>query len=139
MDLTKQYPRSPYKKLNGYVMLGRAIDKARAKLKDALGEYIYNCPLDQRVFEFTGIDADALLAVVEQSATDDEVVQWIKKNRISRSESEIRAFNEKLRHLGPEDEESRTYFEEVRQKVAPNRADLRSWFDLIEADEGRFN
>ena len=59
MDLVKQYPCSPYKKLGGYVMLGRTMDKVYA------------------------------------------------------------------------------YFEDLQRKVAPNRYDLSSWFDLIEADEGR--
>ena len=40
MNLTKEYPRSPYEKVGGYVMLGRTIDKARAKLENALGEYL---------------------------------------------------------------------------------------------------
>jgi hypothetical protein len=46
MDLTKQYPRSPYEKVGGYMMLGKTSDKARAKHQNALGEYIYDCPLD---------------------------------------------------------------------------------------------
>jgi hypothetical protein len=120
-------------------MLGRTIDKARAKLDNALGEYRYNCRMDGRLFAFAGIDADAFLTAVNSASTDDEVVQWMKMNHTPRSEPEIREFNERFSHLGPEDEESRAYFEEVRQEVAPNRPDVRSWFDLIEADEGRLN
>jgi len=137
MNLTKQYPRSPYEKMGEYVMLGRTVDKARAKLENALGEYIYNCPLDERLFEFLRIDADALLDAVKTRPTDDEVVQWVNAHQRPHSEAEIKGFNTQLSQLGPEDEESKTYFENTRRKAAPNRPDLRSWFDLIEADEGR--
>ena len=59
MNLTKEYPRSPYEKVGGYAMLGRTIDKACAKLESASGEYMYDCPLDQLLFEFLAIDAQA--------------------------------------------------------------------------------
>ena len=137
MDLTKQYPRSPYQKVGGYMMLGRTIDKARAKHENKLGEYIYNCPLDQVLFEFLQIDAEVFFAAVKSCATDDEVIEWVFANQVHRNKAEVDEFNENISELGPEDEESRAYFEEVRQKVAADRPDLRSWFDLIEADEGR--
>ena len=137
MNLTKQYPRSPYKKVGGYTMLGRTSDKARAKHENALGGYIYDCPLDGVLFEFLGLDADDFLAAVKLDTTDDGVIEWVKANQTRRTAAEVEAFNERISQLGPEDEDSRAYFEEVRQKAAPDRPDLRSWFDLIEADEGR--
>ena len=137
MNLTKQYPRSPYGKMGGYVMLGRTVDKARAKFENALGEYIYNCPLDERLFEFLRIDAGALLDAVKTRPTDDEVVQWVKAHQRPHSEAEINAFNAQLSQLGPDNKESKAYFENARQRVAPNRPELNSWFDLIEAEEGR--
>ena len=139
MDLTKQYPRSPYDKTGGYVMLGRTVDKARAKLEDTLGEYMYDCPLDQHLFEFLAIDAESLLDAVKTRLTDSVVVEWVKENQASRNEADIEAFNEKISRLGPEDVESKQYFEEIRQQVAPDLLDLDSWFDLIEADEGRLD
>ena len=62
-DLTQFPPRSPRVRLGGYCQLPRMLDKARAELTGKNGEYHYNCPLDQRFFEFTGIDAEALKAV----------------------------------------------------------------------------
>lgn len=140
MDLTKQYPRSPYDKTaGGYVMLGRTVDKARAKLENALGEYMYDCPLDQRLFEFLDIDAESLLDAVKTRSTDDVVVEWVEENQTPRDEADIEAFNEKISRLGPEDAESKQYFEDIRQKVAPDHPELDSWFDLIEAEEGRLS
>ena len=137
MNLTKEYPRSPYEKVRGYVMLGRTIDKARAKLENALGEYMYDCPLDQLLFEFLVVDAQALLGAAKTHPNNDAVVQWVQKNQASHSPTEIEKFNENLIQIGPEDEDSKAYFERARKQVAPNHPDLRSWFDLIEAEEGR--
>ena len=62
MNLTKEYPRSPYEKVGGYAMLGRTIDKARAKLENALGEDMYDCPLDQLLFEFLSAFRPSLIS-----------------------------------------------------------------------------
>ena len=137
MDLVKQYPRSPYEKLGGYVMLGRTVDKAYAKLENALGEYTYDCPLDQRLFAFLGVDADTLLDAAKSRSTDAAVLRWVKTVQAPRSADEIEEFNLEISQLGPEDEESKAYFEDLQRKVAPDQPDLGSWFDLIEADEGR--
>lgn len=137
MDLTKQYPRSPYEKVGGYVMLGRTTDKARAKHKNALGEYIYNCPLDEILFEFLSIDAGDFLNAVRSCPTDEAVLKWVRANAVHHSQTAVSEFNKKISQIGPEDEESRAYFEKARKQVAPNRPDLCSWFDLIEAEEGR--
>jgi hypothetical protein len=56
MDLTKEYPRSVRDKWQGVVQLGRTVDKGKAKVHGNVGEYHYNCPMDQAVFGFLGID-----------------------------------------------------------------------------------
>ncbi len=83
------------------------------------------------------INAEDFLAFVEPDVTDDGVIEWVKANQTPRNAAEAGGFNERISQLGSDNEEKRAYFEEVRQKVAPNRPDLRSWFDLIEAEEGR--
>ena len=52
-------------KVDDYMMLGRTIDKAHATLQGLLGEYMYDCPLDKRLFGFLGISAHQLLELVE--------------------------------------------------------------------------
>ncbi|MBC8235483.1 DUF5069 domain-containing protein [bacterium] len=85
MDLTKQYPRSPYAKVGGYVMLARVIDKAHAKHANTLGEYVYNSLLDKILFRFLQIDADEFLAAIKTCSTDDEVVEWVQAQQTSRN------------------------------------------------------
>ncbi len=62
-------------KLGGYVHLGRMIDKCRAVLAGMQGEYIYPCPMDRRLLEFAGLEADQFLQAV-QGRTDEAVVAW---------------------------------------------------------------
>lgn len=61
MDLTKEYPRSVHDKWQGVVQLARTIDKGKAKARGNVGEYHFNCPMDQAVFGFLGIDHEQLL------------------------------------------------------------------------------
>lgn len=137
MDLTKNFPRSPYEKVDGYMMLGRTIDKAHATLQGLLGEYMYDCPLDKRLFGFLGISAHQLLELVENSENDEDVVDLLKTIQVERNTEEIKQFNDQILESGPNDDESQVYFERLRQKHAPDRPDISSWFDIIEAEEGR--
>ena len=60
MDLRKDFPRSMRITLVGYAHLARMIDKCRAVLAGTEGEYIYPCPMDERLMEFAGITASSL-------------------------------------------------------------------------------
>ena len=137
MDLTKNFPRSPYEKVDDYMMLGRTIDKAHATLQGLLGEYMYDCPLDKRLFGFLGISAHQLLELVENSENDEDVVDLLKTIQVERNTEEIKQFNDQILESGPNDDESQVYFERLRQKHAPDRSDMTSWFAIIEAEEGR--
>ena len=137
MDLIKNFPRSPYEKVDDYMMLGRTIDKAHATLQGLLGEYMYDCPLDKRLFGFLGISAHQLLELVENSENDEDVVDSLKTIQVERNTEEIKQFNDQILESGPNDDESQVYFERLRQKHAPDRPDISSWFDIIEAEEGR--
>jgi len=54
-NLTQEPPRSPRVRLNGYLLAGRMIDKGRAHLNGTLGEYDFNCTLDNILFKFKRI------------------------------------------------------------------------------------
>ena len=58
-------------KMAGYVHLARMIDKCRAVLAGTEGEYIYPCPMDDRLMEFAGITADQFTAAVKANPSDD--------------------------------------------------------------------
>jgi len=138
MDLTKTFPRSPYDMLAGLVMLPRTTDKVRAHLADTLGDYVYDCPLDKELFAFLGIDGARFANQVKTAETDEEVACWIEEN-CPRLQVEKDAINNKMRHLKPEGEEGKKWLEEQRKELGrDDRDDIWTYFDLLDADEGRF-
>ena len=137
MDLTKAYPRSPHSLFGAYVMLGRTIDKARAHNAGRLGEYKYNCPLDQLILEFVGISHEDLADAVRTRPQDGEMLEWVEGVARPHAQEEVGRFNDLMRDRAPETEEQKAHFLELRDKVAPGRTDVTTWFDLIDADEER--
>src|SRR5580698_8249909 len=63
-DLTQQPPHSPRARIAGFAIASRTVDKCRASLAGKLGEYHYDCPLDNILFSFKGITGDQFKAVV---------------------------------------------------------------------------
>ena len=137
MDLTTSYPRSVKDKIGGLVQIGRTIDKGKAVAHGKAGEYHYNCPMDQHVFEFLGIDHEQLLDVIK-TKSDGEVEAYVTGFIKKKSPAEIEAFNtEWLTHAPAPGTDSYKYFMELRNEVAPDRTDVTAWADLLDLDEKR--
>ncbi|MFI5335775.1 MAG: DUF5069 domain-containing protein [Opitutales bacterium] len=135
-DLTQHPPRSPRIRLGGYVHLPRLLDKARAHLAGKLGEYNWNCPLDQRFLTFTGLNADALLAEVRAGRNDSEILAWVTATQQqARSPWEILAWSDWLEHLAPGDAKRHAAFSESIAKLAPRREDIQTAFDRLDLDD----
>jgi len=136
IDLKKQAPRSPRVRLGGFAILPRMLDKGRATLAGANGEYHYNCPLDQRFTEFTGIDAEALKQQLAAGKGDGEILEWITANaKYKRTTPEIEAWSAWQEKLAPNNPDSRAYFNELHSAVAPKRTDITNWFDILDVDD----
>jgi hypothetical protein len=88
-DLTKEPPRSPHEKIGGFVIIARTIDKCRAKLWGNIGEYHFDCPLDNQLFKFKGIKGDDFKRFVEEGHSDVEIAAWVKKNGAPKTDAEI--------------------------------------------------
>ena len=135
-DLTKQPPRSPRVRLGGYVLLPRMLDKGRATLAGKNGEYNYACPLDQRFFEFTGVEPKALKKQLATGKGDGEILEWIHANaKNKRTDVEIVAWSDWSEKRAPSDVEGREYFHNIHAKVAPKREDIITWFDVLDVDD----
>jgi len=136
VDLTKTYPRSVSAKWQGVVQLGRAVDKGKAKAAGTLGEYNYDCPMDAAVFEFLGIDGDALLEVIRNAKSDTEIEAYTRPFVAAKSAEEIARWNREFLSREPSGE-SLQYFLNLRNAVAPDRTDVTTWPDLLDLDEKR--
>jgi hypothetical protein len=136
VDLTKEFPRSVHHKLHGVVQLARAVDKGKAVAHGNVGEYHYNCGMDQAVFEFLSIDHEQLLDVIKNAKSDAEIESYAKPFVDKKSPEEIERWNQQWLTKKPEGE-SLEYFQTLRSQIAPTRTDVTNWPDLLDLDEKR--
>jgi hypothetical protein len=135
-DLTKQAPRSARVRLGGYAILARCLDKGRATLNGKNGEYHYACPLDQRLFDFVGIDAEALKTELAAGKGDGEILEWIQANAKHKyADSQVAGWSTHQELRAPVDTEGRAYFNDLHSKVAPKREDISTWFEVLDVDD----
>ena len=79
-DLRAEKPRPAKDELGGYAGGIRALDKCRATLAGTNGDYEFNCPLDQRFFSASGIDAEAFKQEVARGASDQQMEAWVREH-----------------------------------------------------------
>jgi hypothetical protein len=136
MDLRAGHPRSLREKLAGYVHLPRMIDKCRAVLAGTQGDYIYPCPLDERLLAFAGLTVEQFTAAVP-GQTDDRIGEWFSRTAQAHSQAEVESWSRMMLTRGPDTEEKRDYFNRQRDAIAPDRTDVTAWADLLDLEENR--
>lgn len=136
-DLTRRPPRSPRSRLGGYALLPRMLDKGRATIIGANGEYHYNCPLDRRFMSFIGIDAEKLLTELKKGKGDGEILEWIQANaKYKRAPWEIQQWSDYMDRRGPDsDAESLQFWTDYISKLSQTREDIKTWADLLDLDD----
>lgn len=134
-DLTQRPPRSMRTRLGGYALLPRMLDKGRAEIAGKSGEYHFDCPLDQRILGFLGIDAEPLRAQLAAGKGDGEILEWIHANQKNKhTPAEIEAWSDAAEKRVP-DGESLEFFNGLRAATAPKRSDITTWADLLDVDD----
>jgi hypothetical protein len=131
-DLRKEPPRSPHTRVGGYVILGRTIDKCRALLWGDIGEYHFDCPLDNMLFGWKGVKGDGFKAFVETGASDQEIARWVDEQGTPKTEEEKRAWCAEMEKTNPyEDPERRDWYVEQVQPLGldPKTTPLFDWLD----------
>lgn len=136
MDLTKTAPRSVNDMMLGIVQLARTTDKAKALAHGKIGEYKYDCPMDQGLFDYLNMDPKAFLDVVNEAKNDSEIEAYAKTFVAKKDPRNVEDFNKKWLAAVPTGESLR-HFEQLRSQIAPSRTDVVSWPDLLDLDEGR--
>jgi hypothetical protein len=132
-DLTKEAPRSPKVRVGGYVILARTYDKCRAMLWGNIGEYHFDCPLDNMLFGWKGVTGDAFKAEVEKGATDEEMAKWLDQNGTKMSTDHVQEWSEMMMAANPyQDPEKRDWFVEQVSvyKLDPATTTLFDWLDV---------
>ena len=133
-DLTKEAPRSPKTRVGDYVILGRTLDKCRALLAGKIGEYHFDCPLDNMLFGWKGIVGNEFKAAVAEGKSDEEMAQWVDRHGQPKSEAEKKQWREEMLKASLYNiPEKREFFlsETRRLGLDPET----STFDWLEADD----
>jgi hypothetical protein len=136
-DLTQRPPRSPRTRLGGYALLPRMLDKGRATLVNKNGEFHFDCPLDQHILSFLGIESKALLEELKKGLGDGEILDWINANaKHKRSPWEIQQWSDFQDRRGPDsDAETLQFFVGYIGKMTTTREDIRTWSDVLDLDD----
>ena len=136
---TKLRPRSPYEKLGGYVHLPRLIDKARLHRQGLLEGYNYKTVgFDKHLLAFLKLNPDAFEEAANTLDDDGAVLSWIENNGVAHTSEEIEQWNQAMISRYPDSAVKRARFLHVlKESGGEGRHDIRTYFDLIEFDEGR--
>ena len=139
LDLNTEVPRSPRTTLGGYVIAARTLDKCRAVIAGTEGEYHFNCPLDQLLFDFTGISADDFRDFVATGANDEEFAAWVQEKAKPHSKEEIIQWNNDLRYkrISEMPIELQVFLEGYIPQYIPSGRVVYYWFDVYDIEEGR--
>ena len=140
-DLTKDYPRSPRETLSGYVIAARTLDKCRAALAGTVGEYHFDCPLDNVFFAFAEISAENFKNFVATGASDEEVANWIERTAKKRPRIEIIKWDNDWRYKRLPDlpDAMQEFMEDYIPQFVPARIrhHIDYFFDIYDAEENR--
>jgi hypothetical protein len=134
-DLSKEPARSPRIRVGGYAILARMADKGRAFLNGTEGEYSFDCPVDNLLFDFKGVTGEQVRPVLESGATDEAIAEWFDTHGTKKSPAEIQAWSDGMEATLPyENADHRDWFVGACEKVGldPKTTTL---FDYLEADD----
>ena len=137
--MQKLLPRSPYEKLGGYVHLPRLIDKAKLHSKGLLDGYNYKTVgFDKHLLAFLRLNPDKFEEAANELDDDAAILEWVKKNGAEHSPETIEHWNSTMIARHPDTAAKKARFVHfLKEAGGAGRKDVRTYFDLIEFDEGR--
>jgi hypothetical protein len=132
-DLTKEPPRSPRIRVGRYAILGRTIDKCRALVAGNIGEYHFDCPLDNTLFGFKSVKGADFKAQIENGASDQQMAEWLDRTGEKKSPEEIKRWSDEVTSASLYDNpEKREWFAEECRKLGldPAKTTTFEWLEL---------
>ena len=135
----KLLPRSPYDRLGGCVHLPRLIDKAKLHRKGLLNGYNYKTiGFDKHLLAFLKLNPDAFEEAANRLEEDGAILKWIEENGATHSDEAIEEWNQAMVSRQPDSAVKKARFLHfLKEAGGEGRKDIRTYFDLIEFDEGR--
>lgn len=137
--MRKLHPRSPYEKLGGYVHLPRLIDKAKLHRQGLLNGYNYKTVgFDKHLLAFLKLDPDAFEEAANRLESDSAILQWVEANAKKHTPESIEHWNGEMVSRHPDTAAKKARFIHfLKEAGGASRKDIKTYFDLIEFDEGR--
>lgn len=132
--------RSPYEKVTNVCYFPRMLDKIRLHLHGELpADYQPNLGggFDARCVSFLGVAYEALVERVRAGGSDEEILEWCFTHGRRPSTEEIEIWNEYMRKRGLRDSGTAMLRKRLLDGGFDNRPELETFFDFIDADEGR--
>jgi hypothetical protein len=134
-NLTLEAPHSPRARTGGFAIADRTTDKCRASIAGTLGEYHYDCPLDNMLFSFKGINGGQFKTAVQAAKNYEDVGVWLLANGTRKTPEEIKAWSDGVEAGSMmNNPEKRAFFIEECKKLGLN-PEKSSTFDWLEADD----
>ena len=132
--------RGPREEVAGLVYFGRMVDKVRLERAGKLPEeYRANLgqAFDRACCEFLGVDYEKLRGGVGEGGTDEEILQWCEGEGRRRDAGERKIWSEYLSKRGWRDEMADRLIFRKKEAGWEGRGEIQTFFDYIDADEGR--
>jgi hypothetical protein len=101
------------------------------------GEYIYPCPMDERLMNFASITSDQFTAAVQSNPADEGVAAWFGRVAKPHTPGELEQWNSQILARGPSSPESSERFKKYLEAIDSSRTDIVAWSDLQDLEEGR--
>jgi len=127
----------------GWLYLARFVDKIRLAEQGLLHEdyqpnYLHK-GFDAKWLETAGLEPDEFVDIVNNTATDGQVVDWVREN-VEADEATKELFNDAVANYGADEANTDLRARLVQRKEEAgmgDRDDIQCFVDFIDADEGR--
>jgi hypothetical protein len=133
---------SAYEKAGGIVWVPRMLDKIRLRASGALpADFQANVGkgFDLRCVRFLGVSHEAVVERVLKGETDEQILAWCLADGSRPTADQIHVWNEFMIKRGWRDTDaSPGKLQELKEKSGlGQRADILTFFDYYDVDEGR--
>lgn len=135
--------RSPRDTIGGIMVLGRIIDKIRLHAQGQLPEGYHvgiiegKRTFDDRICRLLGVTYEALTTRTLAGGTDEEILQWCFQAGRRPDPEQIELFNGFMQKRGWRDPATAGLEQQRAEAGLAHRTDLVTFFDLMDAEEGR--
>jgi gluconokinase len=135
--------RSPRETVGGIMVLGRILDKIRLHAQGGLPQGYHlgvidgKRTFDDRISRFLGVSFDALSERVLAGGTDEEILAWCFEVGRHPDAEQIEIFNGFMSKRGWRDAATTGLKEQKAAAGLAGREDILTFFDLMDAEEGR--